>query len=177
MYAVVEAGGRQYQLSSGRFVDVDMVAGEAQSDFVFERVLMIVDGDKSTVGKPLIDGAKVTGKIISHGKGKKMVVYHYRAKKGTRKRQGHRQGFTRIYINAIQLNEKVLSEAKDAGKPAPRHQAEPKAAKPAVSKGKSADKDEKPAKQAGAAKSAQGAKAEKSKKGGSSKPAAKKKEQ
>lgn len=116
MYAVVEAGGRQYQLTSGRYVDVDMVAGEPQSEFVFDRVLMIVDGDQSMIGKPVVDGAKVMGKIISHGRGSKIVVYKYRPKKGTRKRTGHRQGFTRIYIDSIKLNDKVLSEVKDAGK-------------------------------------------------------------
>jgi large subunit ribosomal protein L21 len=125
MYAVVEAGGRQYQLTSGRYVDVDMVSGEPESEFIFERVLMIVDGDQSMVGKPLVEGAKVTGKIISHGRGAKMVVYKYRAKKGTRKRTGHRQGFTRIWINAISVKDKVLSESKDQGKPT-RAAAEPK---------------------------------------------------
>ncbi len=120
MYAVVEAGGRQYQLTSGRYVDVDMVAGEPETDFVFERVLMIVDGDKSVVGKPIIDGAKVTGKIVAQGRSSKIIVFKYRPKKGTRKRTGHRQGFTRIYIGAIKINDKVLSEVKDAGKPAPK---------------------------------------------------------
>lgn len=119
MYAVVEAGGRQYQLSSGRYVDVDMVSGEPESEFVFDRVLMIVNGDQSMVGKPLVSGAKVKGKIISHGRGSKLVVYKYRAKKGTRKRTGHRQGFTRIFIDSISLNDKVLSESKDQGKKAP----------------------------------------------------------
>lgn len=116
MYAVVEAGGRQYQLTSGRFVDVDMVAGEPQTEFVFDRVLMIVDGDQSVIGKPVVDGAKVTGKIIAHGRTAKIVVYKYRPKKGTRKRTGHRQGYTRIYIDSIKLNDKVLSEVKDEGK-------------------------------------------------------------
>jgi large subunit ribosomal protein L21 len=138
MYAVVEAGGRQYQLTSGRYVDVDMVAGEPQSEFVFDKVVMIVNGDQSMVGKPLVAGAKVTGKIISHGRGSKIVVYKYRPKKGTRKRTGHRQGFTRIFIDAIKLNDKVLSESKDQGKPArsaksAEAKAEPKkAAKPAA---------------------------------------------
>ena len=128
MYAVVEAGGRQYQLTSGRYIDVEMVSGEPESDFVFDRVLMIVDGEQSTFGKPLVQGAKVTGKIISHGRGAKLVVYKYRAKKGTRKRTGHRQGYTRIFIDAIRLNDKVLSEAKDQGK---RSTPAEKAAKPA----------------------------------------------
>jgi large subunit ribosomal protein L21 len=147
MYAVVEAGGRQYQLTSGRYIDVEMVPGEPQTDFVFDRVLMIVDGDKSMVGKPLVDGAKVTGKIITHGKGPKLVVYKYRPKKGTRKRTGHRQGYTRIYIDSIRVNDKVLSEVKDQGKPQPKAAAAEK--KPAAPKAEKAAKAEKaPAKAA-----------------------------
>jgi large subunit ribosomal protein L21 len=118
MYAVVEAGGRQYQLTSGRYVDVEMVPGEPQTEFVFDRVLMIVDGEQSVVGKPTVSGAKVVGKIIEHGRGQKLVVYKYRPKKRIRKRTGHHQGFTRIFINSIKLNDKVLSESADAGKPA-----------------------------------------------------------
>lgn len=141
MYAVVEAGGRQYQLTSGRYVDVDLVAGEPQSEFVFDRVLMIVDGDKSLVGKPVVEGAKVTGKIISHGKDQKLVVYKYRPKKGTRKRTGHRQGYTRIYIDSIKVNDQILSEVKDQGKPQGKAAAEKKEAAPAkVEKAAKAEK-------------------------------------
>jgi large subunit ribosomal protein L21 len=140
MYAVVEAGGRQYQLTSGRYIDVDLVAGEPQSEFVFDRVLMIVDGDKSMVGKPVVDGAKVTGKIISHGKGQKLVVYKYRPKKGTRKRTGHRQGFTRIYIDSIKVNDKVLSEVKDQGRPQPKAAAAEKTEAPKAEKAAKAEK-------------------------------------
>jgi large subunit ribosomal protein L21 len=129
MYAVVEAGGRQYQLTSGRFVDVDMVAGEPQSEYVFDKVVMLVNGKESVIGKPLVAGAKVKGKIIAHGKDKKIVIYHYRTKKGTRKRHGHRQHYTRIYIDSIYLNDKVLSEAKDTGKPQPKKESAPKATK------------------------------------------------
>jgi len=114
MYAVVEAGGRQYQLTSGRYVDVEMVAGEEQSEIVFDRVLMIVDGEQSMVGKPIVDGAKVIGKIITHGRRAKLVVYKYRSKKGTRKRTGHRQLYTRIFIDAIHVADKVLSQSKDS---------------------------------------------------------------
>ena len=140
MYAVVEAGGRQYQLTSGRYVDVDMVAGEPQSEFVFERVLMIVNGDESHVGKPLVEGAKVKGKIISHGKSPKIIVYKYRAKKGTRKRTGHRQGYTRIYIDSISLKDKVLSEAKDQGKQQPKEKAAKPAKEPVAAKPEKAEK-------------------------------------
>jgi large subunit ribosomal protein L21 len=138
MYAVVEAGGRQYQLTSGRYIDVELVAGEAQSEFVFDKVLMIVDGDKSMVGKPIVDGAKVTGKIISHGKGQKLVVYKYRPKKGTRKRTGHRQGFTRIYIDSIKVGDKVLSEKKDEGRQQPKAAPAKKEAAPKAEKAEKA---------------------------------------
>jgi large subunit ribosomal protein L21 len=118
MYAVVEAGGRQYQLTSGRYVDVELVSAEPDQEFVFEKVLAIVNGQESVIGAPFVDGARVTGKVIAHGKGPKLIVYKYRPKKGTRKRTGHRQGYTRIFISSIKLNDKVVSEATDKGKSA-----------------------------------------------------------
>lgn len=125
MFAIVEASGRQFQLEAGRFVDVDLTDGKEGDQYVFESVLMLVDGDKSTVGKPFIDGAKVTCKILGHGKSKKIIVYHMKPKKGTRKKQGHRQHYTRILIESIKLNDKVLAESKGDSK-APKPQAEPK---------------------------------------------------
>lgn len=125
MFAIVEASGRQFQLEAGRFVDVDLTDGKEGDQFVFERVLMLVDGDKSTVGKPFIDGAKVECKILGHGKNKKIIVYHMKPKKGTRKKQGHRQNYTRILIESIKLNDKVLAKS-DGEARAPKPQAEPK---------------------------------------------------
>lgn len=113
MYAVVEAGGRQVELTAGRFVEIDMVAAESDQKYVFEKVLMIVNGADSVVGKPFIEGAKVTGKVIDHVKDKKLVVYKYRPKKGTRKRTGHRQHHTRVFISKIEVGGKVVAEAKD----------------------------------------------------------------
>ncbi len=118
MFAIVEASGRQFQLEAGRFVDVDLTDGKEGDQYVFESVLMLVDGDKSTVGKPFIDGAKVTCKMLGHGKSKKIIVYHMKPKKGTRKKQGHRQHYTRILVESIKLNDKVLAESKAN----PRHQ-------------------------------------------------------
>lgn len=137
MYAVVEAGGRQYQLTSGRYVDVELVQAEPEQEFVFEKVLAIVNGKESVIGAPFVDGARVIGKIISHGRGEKLIVYKYRPKKGTRKRTGHRQGFTRIWISAIKHNDKVVSEVADKGKAAPR---EEKAAAPSAKKTAAPDK-------------------------------------
>src|SRR5262249_9631406 len=122
MYAIVEASGRQYQLEAGRFVDIDLVGCEPGDAYVFERVLMIVNGKDSQLGSPLLEGAKVNGRVLSHGKGRKIIVYKQRPKKGTRKKQGHRQTFTRVFIDSIQVNDKVLAEAKTSAAPAPARQ-------------------------------------------------------
>jgi large subunit ribosomal protein L21 len=113
MHAIVEACGRQYELKPGRFVDVELVSAEPNDKYVFDRVVMVVDGDKSQVGQPLIAGAKVTGRVLAHGRKSKILVYKMRPKKGTRKKQGHRQGYTRIFIESISLGDKVVTEAKD----------------------------------------------------------------
>jgi len=116
MYAIVEACGRQYELEAGRFVDIDLVPLEPGETFVFEQVLMIVNGKDSQLGQPYLAGAKVTGRVLSHDRERKVIVYKQRPKKGTRKKQGHRQGFTRILVDSIQLNDKVLAEAKGQAK-------------------------------------------------------------
>lgn len=113
MYAVVEAGGRQVELSAGRYVEIDMVAAESDQEYVFDKVLMIVNGADSVTGSPYVAEAKVTGRVIDHTRDKKLVVYKYRPKKGTRKRTGHRQHHTRVFISKIELKGKVLAEAKD----------------------------------------------------------------
>ncbi len=113
MFAIVEACGRQYQLEAGRFVDVDLADGSSGDSFVFDKVLMIVDGTNSTTGEPFIDGAKVTGRILCNMKSKKIIVYHQKPKKGTRKKQGHRQHYTRVLIDTIELKDKVLAKAEE----------------------------------------------------------------
>jgi large subunit ribosomal protein L21 len=116
MYAVVEAGGRQVELTAGRFVEIDMVAAETDQEFVFDRVLMIVNGNDSMMGSPIIEGAKITGRVIDHVRDKKLIVYKYRPKKGTRKRTGHRQHHTRVFISKIEVGGKVLAEVQDPKK-------------------------------------------------------------
>jgi large subunit ribosomal protein L21 len=111
MFAIVEASGRQYQLEAGRFVDLDLQELNDGDEFVFDRVLMLVNGKDSTLGAPLVEGAKVIGKVLSNGRSRKIIVYHQKPKKGTRKKQGHRQGFTRVHIDSILLNDKVLAKA------------------------------------------------------------------
>lgn len=111
MFAIVEASGRQYQLEAGKFVDIDAIAAKEGEEFVFDRVLMLVNGTESTLGQPLIEGAKVIGKVLSNGKGRKIIVYKQKPKKGTRKKQGHRQLFTRVLVDSIVLKDKVLAKS------------------------------------------------------------------
>ncbi len=123
MFAIVEACGRQYQIEAGRFVDLDLTDAAEGDAFQFDKVLMIVDGASSTLGSPFIDGAKVTGRVIAHRKGPKIIVYHMRPKKGTRKKQGHRQHLTRIAIETIELKDKVLAKAEAREKAAKKETA------------------------------------------------------
>jgi large subunit ribosomal protein L21 len=147
MFAIVETCGRQYQLEAGRFVDVDLTQGSKGDAFVFEKVLMIVDGDNSSVGEPFIDGAKVKGRILCNMKGRKVIVYHQKPKKGTRKKQGHRQHYTRVIIDSIELKDKVLAKAEERkSEPKPE-----KAAKAPKEEKKSSAKKAAPAKEKKAA--------------------------
>ena len=109
-YAIVETCGRQYQVEAGKFIDLDLLAHKEGEQVVFDQILMIVDGEKSLLGKPTIAGAKVLGKVLAHGKDSKIIVYHQRPKKGTRKKQGHRQDYTRVLIDSIMLNDQVLAK-------------------------------------------------------------------
>lgn len=104
MYAIVETGGKQYQLEEGRYVDIELLEGEKDSKVVFDKIVMIVNGKKSKVGQPYVAGASVEGKIMLHDRAKKVIVYKQRPKKGYRKKQGHRQGFTRVMISKIRTS-------------------------------------------------------------------------
>jgi len=111
MYAIVETGGKQYQVEEGRYVDIELLDGEAESKVVFDKVVMVVNGKKSKVGQPYVSGASAEGKIMMHGKAKKIIVFKQRPKKGYRKKQGHRQGFTRVMISKIRTSAAKKSAA------------------------------------------------------------------
>ena len=101
MFAIVETGGKQYQVEEGRYLDVELLDVEKDSKIVFDKVVMIVNGKKSKVGQPYVAGASAEGVIVKHDKAKKVIVYKQRPKKGYRRKQGHRQGFTRVMISKI----------------------------------------------------------------------------
>ena len=116
MFAIVEAGGKQYQLEEGRYIDIEKLEGSADEKVVFDKIIMIVNGKKSKIGQPYVTGASVEGKIVKHDKAKKIIVFKQRPKKGYRKKQGHRQQFTRVMISKIRTSaaKKSKDEAAEA---------------------------------------------------------------
>ena len=101
MFAIIETGGKQYQVTEGRYVDIELLENETDSKVIFENVVMLVNGKKSKVGQPYFKNASVEGTIVKHDKTKKVLVYKQRAKKGYRRKNGHRQNFTRVMISKI----------------------------------------------------------------------------
>lgn len=101
MYAIILTGGKQYRVQEGDEIFVEklgLVEGEA---YTFDKVLAVFNEDGVKVGTPYVDGATVAATTIKEGRGKKIIVYKYKSKKGYHKKQGHRQAFTKLKINAI----------------------------------------------------------------------------
>jgi len=101
MYAVIKTGGKQYKVAAGDKLKVEKLAGDVGSKVVIDKVLLIADGDKTTIGAPLVAGAKVNATVVSHGRGDKVMIFKFRRRKHYRKTQGHRQSFTEIQIDTI----------------------------------------------------------------------------
>lgn len=100
MYAIIRTGGKQYKVQSGDELTVEKLDLEAGEQVSFE-VLLYSDGDKVTVGKPVVDGVVARAEVVGHGKGKKVIVFKYKPKKNYRKKQGHRQPYTTVKIVSI----------------------------------------------------------------------------
>ncbi|WP_374352346.1 50S ribosomal protein L21 [Chitinimonas sp.] len=101
MYAVIKTGGKQYKVAIGEKLKVEQIAADIDTQIVLEEVLMVVDGEAVSVGTPLVSGAKVQATVVSHGRGEKVRIFKMRRRKHYQKRQGHRQNFTEIRIDAI----------------------------------------------------------------------------
>ena len=102
MHAIIETGGKQYKVTEGDTLFIEMLEAEAGQAITFDKVLAILDGDKATFGAPVVEGASVAATVVKNGKGKKVRIFKYNPKKGYRKRQGHRQPYTKVQIGAIQ---------------------------------------------------------------------------
>ena len=100
MYAIIEACGKQYKVAEGDVVFFEKLDVEEGKKVTFDKVVL-VSGEKVQVGAPYVKGVKVEGKVVSHGKGKKIIVYKMKPKKNYRRKQGHRQPYTKVEITAI----------------------------------------------------------------------------
>ena len=115
MYAIVETGGKQYKLEEGRYVDIELLDAQADEKVTFDKVVMLVNGKKSKVGRPYVASATVDGTVVKNDKAKKIIVYKQRPKNGTRVKQGHRQQFTRVMINKINTKAKSAKSEETTG--------------------------------------------------------------
>lgn len=101
MYAVIKTGGKQYKVAAGDKLKVEKLVGDVGSKVVIDKVLLIADGETTTIGAPLVAGAKVNATVVSHGRADKVMIFKFRRRKHYRKTQGHRQSFTEIQIDTI----------------------------------------------------------------------------
>lgn len=102
MYAIIKTGGKQYKVSKGDEIFLEKIDGEAGDKVKFEQVLAVASDEGINAGTPEVEGAFVEGEIIKQGKQKKITVFKYKPKKGYRRKQGHRQPYTRVRINNIE---------------------------------------------------------------------------
>ena len=101
MFAVFESGGKQHRGVEGEVVRLERLEGEPGDNIVFDRVLMIAEGDDIAIGEPLVEGGSVTGEVVSQGRGKKITVIKFKRRKNYLRKKGHRQAFTDVRITAI----------------------------------------------------------------------------
>lgn len=101
MHAVIVTGGKQYNVSEGDIIYVEKQDVQEGDSIVLDQVLALVDGENSTFGTPYVEGAKVEATVVKNGKSPKIMVYKMKPKKNYRRRQGHRQPYTKLQINAI----------------------------------------------------------------------------
>ncbi len=101
MYAVIETGGKQYQVREGDIVFVEKLPVEADETVSFDKVIAVSDGESVNVGAPYVAGAVVEAKVLKNGKAKKITVFTYKPKKGSARKMGHRQPYTQVRIESI----------------------------------------------------------------------------
>lgn len=103
MYAIIETGGKQYRVEEGKAVRVEKLPAEKGEEVIFDRVLLYSDGAETKIGRPYLDGCRVKGKVTVQGRGRKIIVFKFKAKKNYRRKKGHRQPFTEVLIKQIEV--------------------------------------------------------------------------
>ena len=110
MYAVIESCGKQYKVAQGDVVFFEKLDTEEGKKVSFDKVVLVSEEGKVQIGNPYVKGVKVEGKVVAHGKGKKIIVFKMKAKKNYRRKQGHRQPYTKVEITAIKTTAKKTAE-------------------------------------------------------------------
>ena len=105
MYAVFRSGGKQYRAEVGQTVDVDRLTNDVGESIELDDVLLVVDGENTAIGQPRVEGASVAATVVEQFRGKKIIVYKYRQRTSYRRKQGHRQYYTRLRIDDIKVKE------------------------------------------------------------------------
>jgi len=103
LYAVIRTGGKQYKVQEGEVLKLEKLAAEVGETVEFDQILAVKTDGELKIGTPYVEGAKVTAKVLEQGKGKKIVVFKYKPKKNYRRKQGHRQPFTSVRIEKIDV--------------------------------------------------------------------------
>ena len=101
MYAIIETGGKQYKVHEGDVIFIEKLSANEGDSVTFDKVLAVSDGENISFGTPVLENASVNGKILGHGRSKKIIVFKFKAKKGYRRKQGHRQPYTKVQIEKI----------------------------------------------------------------------------
>lgn len=117
-YAIIETGGKQMRVEPGRFYDVELLHVEPEGSYTIDKVLLVHHEDDISIGQPFVSGAIVNGTVLRHFRGRKIIVYKMRPKKKTRKKRGHRQEITRLLIDSISLDGKIIAGEEVAATPA-----------------------------------------------------------
>jgi large subunit ribosomal protein L21 len=138
MYAIIETGGKQYRVQEGDVITIEKLNAEVGEKVTFDKVLVMGEGADAKIGTPYV-GESVYGEVVENGKGKKVIIYKYKAKKDYRKKQGHRQPFTKVEITGIGADKQPV---KKAAAPAEEAPAEAPAAEAKESVSMSMKKDE-----------------------------------
>lgn len=110
MYAVIESCGKQYKVTEGDVVFFEKLDTEEGKKVSFDKVVLVSEEGKVQIGNPYVKGVKVEGKVVAHGKGKKIIVFKMKAKKNYRRKQGHRQPYTKVEITAIKTTAKKAAK-------------------------------------------------------------------
>ena len=118
MYAIIESCGKQYKVTEGDVVFFEKLDAEEGKKVTFDNVILVSEEGKVQVGNPYVKGVKVEGKVISHGKGKKIIVFKMKPKKNYRRKQGHRQPYTKVEITSIKTSTKQTETTKTTEKKA-----------------------------------------------------------